>query len=68
MPREFTIDEVEHLGRALGPHFRMIVRDENKPIVDEIANLKKRASLWGAVSGSITAIGGLFMARMLDKQ
>lgn len=67
MHRDFTIEEVEHLGRALGPHFRLIVREENAPIVAELTKLKKRASLWGAVSGSITAVFGVLMSRLLER-
>ena len=52
--RDFSIEEVERLGRALAPHFRLVVREElERP--DPECTLALR--LWGAVTGALVSIG-----------
>jgi len=60
-PIDFTVEEVEQLGRKLGPHLGRIMEQKLQPVRDDITSLKRRASLWGAVTGALTAIGlGIF--------
>ena len=55
--RDFSIEEVERLGRALAPHFRLVVREELEPVTQEIGKLKASSRLWGAVTGALVSIG-----------
>jgi hypothetical protein len=65
--RDFTVAEVEQMGRALTPHFRLVVTEvvdkAVEPLRAEMAGQRARSGLIAAATGFFTSLGAIIVGR-----